>query len=133
MPTDLPLDTAPQWLVMLVVIVVVLNWAGRALSEASETWATILGPLGRRWRDRGIARQKARSVERTARMADLEDMTRQRDTLDGALAKCRQSQEVTFDYLAYDAEWHRDMRLRAADAGCALPDHQTFLRWKKDS
>ena len=132
MPTDEILRLGPEWLVGLVVIVVVLNWAGRVISEASETWAKLLGPLGRRWRARGLQRQEARAAERTARMADLEDVTRQRDTLADSLASCRQSQEITFDYLSYDTEWHRDVRLRAAESGCALPEHRSFLRWKQD-
>ncbi|WP_411815480.1 hypothetical protein [Gordonia sp. SND2] len=132
MPTDLPLDASPQWLVGLVVIIVILNWLGRAASEASESWAKLLGPLGRRWRNHGIARQAKRAAEHTARMADLEDMTRQRDSLASALLTCRQSQETAFDYLTYDAAWHREVRLQAAESGCELPSHLSFFRWKQE-
>lgn len=126
------LKVAPEWAVLLVILVAVFSWVGRIVSEASETWANVLGPLGRRWRDRGLARQEARAAERTARMADLEDMTRQRDTLDVALKKCRESQEVVYDWIDYDARWHRDVRLRAAEAGCDLPEHQSLFRWRAE-
>ena len=132
---DIPADVlsaSPEWLVGLVVALVLLNWLGRVLSEASETWAKILGPLGRRWRGRAQHRQETRAAERTARMADLEDMTRQRDALDAALSDCRTNQSDAWDYIVHDADWHRRLRLSAAEAGCSIPDHQSFTRWKQD-
>lgn len=126
------LSVAPEWLVAIAIAILVFNWVGRMLSEASETWAKALGPLGRRWRNRGVARQEARHAERLGRMADLDDMTRQRDALDHALDRCRKSQESTHEYLAYDVDWHRNTSLSAIEAGCKLPEHKSYLRWRED-
>lgn len=126
------LRLAPEWLVMIVIIVAVVSWVGRIASEASASWAKVLGPLGRRWRERGIARQEVRAEERTARMADLTDMTRQRDALESALDHCRASQSEVWDYLVYDVDWHRQFRLAAAENGCEVPPHQSFMRWRQE-
>lgn len=130
MPPDLISNAGPEWLVGLVAIAILLRWLGQVLAEMNESWAKALGPLGRRWRNRGLARQEARAADRTARMADLEDMTRQRDALADALKDCRRGQADVYDYLTYDADWHRRLRLTAAENGCQIPDHETFLRWK---
>ena len=129
MPTEIT-QSAPEWVTLAIVVFVALNYVGRILSEASESWAKVLGPLGRRWRERGLRRQEERAAERTVRMADLDDMTRQRDALDSALGTCRSSQERQFEYIAYDAEWHRDLRLAAIEAGCQVPEHKSFLQWR---
>lgn len=126
------LRLAPEWLVMIVIIVAVVSWVGRIASEASASWAKVLGPLGRRWRESGIARQEVRAEERTARMADLTDMTRQRDALESALDHCRASQSEVWDYLVYDVDWHRRFRLAAAENGCEVPAHQSFMRWRQE-
>ena len=123
----------PEWLVVLVVVLVGVNYAGRMLAEASETWAKLLGPLGKRWRDRGLKRQQERINERDARQADLEDMTVQRDNLSKALSGCRRQEHLMSGYIEYDATWHRDTRLRAIEAGCEMPAHKSFLQWSKDA
>ncbi len=130
MPNEIA-AVGPEWLVALAVALLVLNWVGRVLAEASESWAKVLGPLGRRWRERGIARQEARAEASAVRMADLADVTRQRDYLDVELGLCRKSNELRATYIEYDAGWHRQTRLRAIEAGCDLPEHQSYLQWRE--
>lgn len=123
-------EVAPQWLVLIVVVVVAINFIGRTLSEASESWARVLGPLGRRWRERGLRRQEARKELSESRALDLEDMKRQRDYLGEQLESCRSEHEPKDAYIQYDAHWHRDISLRAIEAGCEVPEHLSFLRWR---
>lgn len=123
-------EYGPQWLVVAVLVIVVLNYVGRMLSEASESWAKVLGPLGRRWRERGSRRQQERAAERAA-PADLKDMRRQRDYLDTELEKCRMANDSRADYIEYDADWHRDLRLRVIESGCGeLPQHKSWTQWR---
>ncbi|WP_146165192.1 MULTISPECIES: hypothetical protein [Nocardia] len=121
---------APEWAVGAVVILVAIGYIGRTAAETSETWARLLGPLGRRWRERGERRRQIRIEQREARAADLEDMTRQRDYLAGALDTCRSEHEATAGYLLYDARWHYDAELAAAAAGYESPAHLSLRQWR---
>lgn len=121
---------APPWAVGILVVALIILHLGRMLAEASETWAKVLGPLGKRWRDRGLHRRQERLDERDARRADLEDAVRQRDTLAHALDACRDNQDDLWGYMVYDADYHRRLALSAAATGCTLPTHLSFTQWK---
>ncbi|QCG77036.1 hypothetical protein SEA_EWALD_27 [Gordonia phage Ewald] len=123
----------PEWSVVVVVVAIALNYAGRMLAEASEWWAKVLGPLGRRWRERGIRRAEERRTERTVRLDEISDMTRDRDYFKTKAYAHEDRLHLLEDgYLPYDAEWHRNARLRAIESGCDLPDHKGYLEWIKD-
>jgi hypothetical protein len=80
-----------------------------------------------------VRRQEERVAERTARQADLEDAIRERDYLDGALARCAQTTQIQGDYIEYDAQWHRDTRLTAIEAGCdKLLAHKSYLQFRTE-
>lgn len=131
MPREV-LSAGPEWLVVLLAVLIGLKFAAQLISEASETGARLLGPLGRRWRERGLRRQEDRAKERTARMADLEDAERQRDSLAASLERSRREQETQAGYIEYDSMWHRDIRLQAIDSGCdKLLEHKSFLQWRE--
>ncbi|AON97391.1 hypothetical protein SEA_NYCEIRAE_28 [Gordonia phage Nyceirae] len=122
----------PEWSVIIVVIAVALNYFGRMLSEASEWWAKVLGPLGKRWRERGLRRAEERRAARTVRLDEIEDMTRDRDYFKSkAYANEDRLHLLEDGYLPYDAEWHRNARLRAIESGCDLPEHKGYLEWIK--
>lgn len=127
------LQRAPEWIVGIVVILVAVNYVGRLAAETSETWARLLGPLGRRWRERGLRRQEVRVEQREARAADLEDVMRQRDYLAGQLDTCRTEHETKDSYLAYDARWHHETLLTAISAGCELPAHLSLRQWREST
>lgn len=120
---------APSWLVWGVAIVVGLNFALKTLAETSESWAKVLGPLGRRWREIGQKRQQERSDLREVRAADLADVTRQRDYFEARAQRCDADLNVREDYIAYDAKWHRETNLKAIEAGCEMPPHTSFRQW----
>ena len=124
------LQRAPEWAVGAVVILVALGYIGRTAAETSETWARLLGPIGRRWRERGQRRQEIREEQRELRAADLADMTRQVDYLVGALDTCRTEHEATAGYLLYDARWHHEAELAAAAAGYDSPAHLSLRQWR---
>ena len=138
------------WLLLLVVIVVVFKFVGQALAESSESWSKVLGPIGRRWRTRGVRRVNAHQAERqkiaqelrkqiaedaearrAAEAADLSDMRRQTETLERLLRNMTELLALHDDYLAYVARWHRDTSLHAAAAGWVFPppDHMSFLEF----
>ncbi|QWS68149.1 membrane protein [Gordonia phage VanLee] len=120
----------PEWSVVLVVVAVALNYFGRMLSEASESWAKALGPLGKRWRERGIRRAEERRAVRQGRLDELDDMERDRDYFKAKQRKTEDRlQLLEDDYLSYDAAWHRQVRLQAIDAGCELPEHIGYIEW----
>lgn len=129
---DQLLASAPEWVVMLCLVLAIFTLIGKSLSEASETWAGLLGPLGRRWRERGKARQAERAANRLERRYELEDRDYQIEYLGAQLAKCRSENEFKEEFFVYDTRWHRQVALRAAEAECDLPEWKTYSRWKAD-
>lgn len=123
------LPFAPEWLVIAITVLVALNFAGKTLAEASESWARVLGPLGKRWREIGQRRASERNDLREVRAADLADVTRQRDYFEARAQRCDADLNVREDYIAYDAKWHRETNLKAIEAGCEMPPHTSFRQW----
>ncbi|WP_109527278.1 MULTISPECIES: hypothetical protein [Nocardia] len=124
---------APEWLVGIVVVAFALKYVGQLLSEASETWSRLLGPLGRRWRANGLRRQQERVEAREIRQADFADVTRQLEYISTQLEQCRAATESRDEFIAYDARWHRDLNLQAIEAGCDLPAYMTYRQWLAQS
>lgn len=114
------------WLLLIVVALAFVRYAGQLLAEASESWAKILGPLGRRWRANGQRRR-----ERVA--ADLLDMQRQVDWLSERLEAVEEDAQMRIEYIAYDAEWHVRDRLHGIAQGWERmpPPHQSFLQFRQ--
>lgn len=124
---------APEWLVLIVVVAFALKYVGQLLSEASESWAKILGPLGRRWRANGLKRQQERVEAREIRAADFADVKGQLEYIADQLEQCRAASEQRDAFIAYDARWHRDLNLQAIEAGCEVPTYLTFRQWLAQS
>lgn len=115
------------------VVWVVLGWAvfvkgGALLAEGSEKWAKLLGPIGRRWRNRAeyqaeIQRRsddsavRHREIRQAHAEAVIEDLQRQVAYLAGQVGTLRADVEETHDFLRIDAAWHRRFELRAAAEG----------------
>ncbi len=133
MPNEI-VQHLPEWAVIAVVVLIALNYMGRMAAEASESWAKALGPLGKRWRERGIRRQEERRAARTVRLDELEDLERDRDYFKSKSRKQEVRLMVLEDgYLPYDAAWHRDLRLTAVEGGCELPTHKGYIEWLRES
>lgn len=123
-------EYGPQWLVSGVVVIAIVAYTGRVLSEGSESWAKVFGPLGRRWRSRGLRRQEQRFAERDIRDIDLESRDRTIGYLSMQLDTCLDAHGPKDAFIEYDAKWHRDIRLRAIDAGCDLEPHIAFREFR---
>lgn len=127
MPT-LPPET-PGWIVLAVAAAVGLKYLAQFLSEASESVAKILGPLGRRWRERGEQRMRERSETDQRRVSV---MAADRDFFE---ARAEASDKTLRHFMAWytrcDQPFHRDLAIRAAEAGCPLPEWEPLSRWRE--
>lgn len=131
MPTELA-AVAPQWFVYIVVIIAAFSFIGRALSEASETYAKLFGPLGKRWRERGLKRQVERTAQRETRQYEVEDRDQRIEYLNEQLLQCRDESEYQSEYILEDTKYHRMINIAAAEAHCELPPWKTYPRWLAD-
>ena len=126
---DLPPGT-PGWIVLAAFIIVGLKYLFQFLSEMSESAARFFGPLGRRWRARGQARQAERAQE-SSRQLDI--VERERDWFEARFNESEADSAKLMDwYLRCDAPFHRDLTIRAAEAGCELPDWVPLSRWQRE-
>lgn len=114
------------WLLLVMLVAIVIRYVGQLLSEASESWAKVLGPLGRRWRSKA---ERRRVVE----AADLADLRRQVDNLAPRVESMTEKVAMYDDYLQYDANWHRDIALHGAERGWEFPppEHISFLAFMR--
>lgn len=125
MPT-LPPET-PAWLVLLVAVGFGLKYAAQFLSEASESVAKVFGPLGRRWRERGHERARERSETVALRVSAI---TADRDYFEQLAAESEEQRLAMLDwYNRCDQPFHRSLAIRAAEAGCELPEWVPLSRW----
>lgn len=140
--TDFPLFAALERypsLLYLVALVAALHYVGKVLAESSDTWAKVLGPLGRRWRSRAVRdierRKHAHDVQvaRTAHQeAIAEDLQRQIDYLNPRIELLYAEVASLHDYLAVDAGWHARAEVHLATLGVDVPPppHQTYREWR---
>lgn len=112
---------------------ILIYYGLKIAAQASETFAKMLGGLGRRWQaQRRRAEEEARE-ERAAKNAVIEDLRSQVDhfvgrveTMDKRLNRLQTDADLRDDYLAYDAEWHAELDRSAAGGGFVPPPHMTF-------
>lgn len=128
-PNNLPQNT-PGWIVLAAFIIVGLKYLAQFLAEASETWAKLLGPLGKRWRRRGERRQAERAETAGGQITSLEsDVKFYR-------ARSRRFERDHARFLAWyyevDQPFHNDVTIAAAEAGARLPDWQRLSDWMHD-
>ena len=125
MPT-LPPET-PAWVVLLVCIGFGLKYAAQFLSEASESVAKVFGPLGRWWRERGHERARERSETVALRVSAI---TADRDYFEALALESESEKRAMMDwYYRCDQPFHRALAIRAAEAGCELPEWEPLSRW----
>ncbi|RDB46208.1 hypothetical protein [Tsukamurella tyrosinosolvens] len=125
MPT-LPPET-PAWLVLLVAVGFGLKYAAQFLSEASESVAKVFGPLGRRWRTRGEERARERAETVALRVSAI---TADRDFFEARAETLEADRRHMMDwYNRCDQPFHRALAIRAAEAGCELPEWEPLSRW----
>ncbi|QNJ58366.1 membrane protein [Gordonia phage YorkOnyx] len=127
-PNSLP-DNTPGWIVLAAFVLVGLKYLGQFLAEASETWAKILGPLGRRWRARGARRQVERAETAGGQLASLEsDMKFYR-------ARAHRFERRHGRFLEWyeqvDQPFHDDLHITAAEARLRLPEWQRLSDWMR--
>ena len=128
-PSDLP-DGTPGWIVLAAFVIVGLKYLGKFLAEASETWAKILGPLGKRWHERGARRQAERQAENSQRFESIES------DLEFYRARARRAERRNEQFLRWynecDQPFHHDLRIAAAENACGLPDWSPLSEWTRD-
>ncbi|GAB3135739.1 hypothetical protein GCM10027289_29910 [Tsukamurella serpentis] len=133
MGINLPADT-PGWLVLAVTIGLGLKLLGQFLSEASEPWAKVLGPLGRRWRARGEQRRRERADADTHQVSAL---TADRDAFEAMAARHQRRAEAAESEMGRFMDWytqvdqphHREVAVRAAEKGCEMPPWKPLSEW----
>lgn len=123
-------------------ILLIAGYVLKIVSQASETVAKYLGPVGRRWREQGnrVARRaEARRVEDNEVIRDLkarlEYFVEQVQDLKTHGKEKEASYEVKDDYLTYDAEWHALNEIHAAEHGYEFlpPKHMTFNEFRRQA
>ena len=131
-PSDLPQGTS-GWIVLAAFVIVGLTYLGRFLAEMSETWAKLLGPLGKRWHARGQRRQAARAEIVEQIPLRLETAEADRDFYRARARRAEKQHEQFIEwYQKVDQPFHRNLRINAAEAGCELPpDWEPLSEWAR--
>ncbi|AXN53481.1 membrane protein [Gordonia phage Ronaldo] len=124
-------DNAPSWLVLAFFIIIVAYQAGKFLSETSDFFVKVFGPVGRYWRRAGKRREEARAAARGEDRAEFEDMAHRIKYLQKRLVEVNSILEEQDNYILYDTKWHRDLRLQAAESDCDLPEHVSWKSWNR--
>lgn len=123
-------------------ILLIAGYVLKIVSQASETVSKALGPVGRRWRDQGnrVARRaEARRSEENQVITDLkqrlEYFVGMVKDIETASREKERVYEVKDDYLAYDAQWHADQSIHAAEHGYQFlpPKHMTFNEFRRQA
>lgn len=121
-------------------IILIIGYAMKIVSQASETASKYLGPLGRRWREQGnrsSRRAEARRSEENQVIQDLmarvEYFVEQVEELKEHGRQKEAEYEVKDAYLAYDAAWHGNTKIHAAEVGYQFPppEHMTFNEFRR--
>lgn len=121
-------------------ILLIAGYVLKILSQASETSAKLLGPLGKRWREQGnraARRADARRSEENQVIQDLrarvEYFVEQVEELKEHGRQKEAEYEVKDAYLAYDASWHGNTKIHAAEMGYQFPppEHMTFNEFRR--
>ena len=136
MPT-LPSET-PGWIVLAVAAAVGLKYLAQFLSEASESFAKVFGPLGRRWRARGEQRMQERADTDTRRVSaiteDRDFFEKRSIEVEKRAVKAENDNKVFMDwYLQCDQRFHRNVVISAAEKGCPLPEWKPLSEWIADA
>lgn len=121
-------------------VALIAGYVLKILSQASETSAKLLGPLGKRWREQGnraARRADARRSEENQVIQDLrarvEYFVEQVEELKEHGRQKEAEYEVKDAYLAYDASWHGNTKIHAAEMGYQFPppEHMTFNEFRR--
>lgn len=147
MTVDVVKDLGPQWLVYLVLLAFALAFVGKQLSEASESFAKVLGPLGKRWRKRldderatrlaafkEEAKLAVNSELGVARKAEYASLKEQLINVLDRVAEMERNESIYEAYLIMDGEWHREVNIKLAEVGVLeppLPGRNPFSQFEE--
>lgn len=117
--SDQFLDRLPSWALIIIAIAAFLNYVLPRFAEASETFAKIFGPLGARWRRRGIrraedhraevqaeARVLAREIAGEIKPPDYAEMERRLSQMDRRVLALETQDTIKTAFIVEDSEWH---------------------------
>ncbi len=125
------LDKLPPWVLPVLAAVVFANYIARAAAESSETWARILGPVGRRWRSRAARRAEGEAEDIRVLKRQVSNLAREVNRLTAKDQERREFEDKIRAYLTYDGTWHFRAQIAAASSGATLPDHLSFTEWER--
>jgi hypothetical protein len=119
-------------------ILAIVGYALKLASQMSETFAGLLGGIGRRWREQGERRTRSALNSSAATNAVVVDLRAQLEhfvgrvkTLERNATERARVSDVKDDYLVYDAEWHARIEMHGAQAGWVFPPpaHKTYTEF----
>ncbi|ATN89576.1 membrane protein [Gordonia phage Bonum] len=130
---EVPLPTSDNfWLTLLVFI---LFGSPALFSKAAAKLPGIFGAAGRWWQGRSTA---SRNTSRVITATNLDRIIEERVSekighVEKELDELREDVDDYAEYLTYDAGWHREINIYAAQEGFAFPPplHMTFTQWQE--
>lgn len=127
---NVDISGAPPILILLITGGAALAYLGKILSEAYETWAKLLGPLGRRWREKGHQRTQKRAQMSEDHLADVDSLSRQLKYVRTRNEELEIDNQDLNDFLYEDHQYHQRLRLMSVDNGWNLPTWLPFMQWR---
>jgi hypothetical protein len=140
-PPDLPavLNQNPR-IITAFGVLFLIYYGLKVAAQASDTFASMLGGLGRRWMSQKQRAQAAAEAGRTATNLVVEDMRGELkhfvgrvERLSGQVQTLQENADLRDDYLAYDTEWHAEIDRHAAAVGWEFPPprHLSFTEFAR--
>lgn len=111
------------WALIFIVVLSIVGWILRILSDWSPFVKTLLGPLGRYWSEKS-ARRFIRSG------ADYENMNKQILYLFGRVHYLEYESQMDHQFRVEDENWHRTIDLRMA--GEDIPHRKTYDQFRRE-
>lgn len=146
MPNQEVLNLLPQYIIYLVLGAFIFGFVLKQVAEISETFAKLLGPLGR-WLRRKIDqehkdrlevfKQEAREAVDTelgvTRKAEYAELKKQLVNVLDRVQEMERNEALYEAYLVSDATWHREINIRLAERGVLdppLPERLPFSEFE---
>lgn len=150
--------SAKDWFQNGVTFLVIVGLVVKHLAEQKKSFADLLGPLGRRLKDRAERRELIRKEQRTQEFREniragadykalegrIEMLSKHIQEMNDEIAKLKreketdaQDRDMNAAYIGYSMRWANAADLSAAQQDCTLPPrigYTEFCRkWRKDS
>ncbi|WGH20835.1 hypothetical protein QLT00_gp52 [Gordonia phage Commandaria] len=130
---EVPLPTTDNfWLTLLVFV---LFGSPALFSKTASKLPGFLGAAGRWWQRRAEANSNASRVITAANLERIIDerVSEKVGHIEREVVELREDVDDYSEYLTYDAGWHREVNIFAAQVGFEFPPplHMTFTQWQE--